>query len=115
MIMFQEIDDSFYSDFSYNNDDMKEEEEYDPLKEPAFGTVKPNVLQFNSTKYSNGSDEFDMRGNSSTGLNEKSFEVSESEELNNRATKYWLQAWKIPEIRRQIEKADRMYFFIITS
>uniref|UniRef100_A0AAF5Q5Y6 p-granule-associated protein DEPS-1 second OB-fold domain-containing protein n=1 Tax=Wuchereria bancrofti TaxID=6293 RepID=A0AAF5Q5Y6_WUCBA len=104
----KEIDDSFYSDFSYNNDDMKEEEEYDPLKEPAFGTVKPNVLQFNSTKYSNGSDEFDMRGNSSTGLNEKSFEVSESEELNNRATKYWLQAWKIPEIRRQIEKADRI-------
>lgn len=114
----KEIDDSFYSDFSYNNDaygsynmeNMKEEEEYDPLKEPAFGTVKPNILQFNSTEYSNGNDEFNMRDNPRTELNEKSFDGGESEELNNQAIKYWLKAWEIPEIRRQIEEADRVLY-----
>nr|CRZ26193.1 Bm11523 [Brugia malayi] len=91
-------------------ENMKEEEEYDPLKEPAFGTVKPNILQFNSTEYSNGNDEFNMRDNPRTELNEKSFDGGESEELNNQAIKYWLKAWEIPEIRRQIEEADRVLY-----
>lgn len=28
--------------------------------------------------------------------------------LSKRATEYWIRAWRIPEIRQQIEKADRV-------
>ncbi|EJD73764.1 hypothetical protein LOAG_18833 [Loa loa] len=106
------VDDSFYSDFCNDNvfdncdvDNVQTEEEYDPLKEPAFGAVQPHVLQINSSVCSSGIDRPDTLGNWNTGLNEEISE-DEQEKLDNRATEYWIRAWQIPGVRQQIKEAD---------
>ncbi|MCP9259718.1 hypothetical protein DINM_003073 [Dirofilaria immitis] len=112
----KEIDDNVYSDISCNDnafgnsdvENMKAEEEYDPLKELAFGAVEPQVLKINSSLYDSGTDKFET-DNPSSYLNEE-FSEDEQEELDNRATEYWIQVWQIPEVRRQIAKADKRLY-----
>ncbi|VBB31086.1 unnamed protein product [Acanthocheilonema viteae] len=111
----KEVDDNFYSGFSYTcgNGDVEnlkaEEEEYDPLKEPVFGAVQPHVFQINSSADTSGTDGLYTLGNPSTSLNEE-FSNDEQRELDNRATEYWVRAWQIPEVRRQIAEADKILY-----
>ncbi|CAG9537438.1 unnamed protein product [Cercopithifilaria johnstoni] len=95
----KEVDNDFYSDFSFGNGDaenLKTKDEYDPLKEPVFGAVEPHVLQINSPVFGKDTDKLGALGNPSTGLNE---ELSEDERE------------EIPEVRRKITEADKMYTF----
>lgn len=52
-----------------------------------------------------------VTGNPSTNLNEE-LRKDKQKVLDNRATEYWMRAWQIPEVRRQIAKADRVYIFL---
>ncbi|VDK87369.1 unnamed protein product [Litomosoides sigmodontis] len=125
----KEVDDSFDSDFSCNNtfgnDDLENlriEEEYDLLKKPVFGAVKPHVLQINcksksstnqesndTNECNSDTNEFYALGNCNIDLNEE-FSEDEQEELNNRAVEYWVRAWQLPQVRRQILEADKTLY-----
>ncbi|VDK69576.1 unnamed protein product [Onchocerca ochengi] len=106
----KEADCNFCSDFSYNDNTFgNREEEYDPLIEPAFGAVQPHVLQINSSLHSNGTDGLNTSDSPNINLNEE-FSDDEQEDLDNRATEYWIRVWQIPEVRQQIAKADREFY-----
>uniref|UniRef100_A0A0R3RL22 S1 motif domain-containing protein n=1 Tax=Elaeophora elaphi TaxID=1147741 RepID=A0A0R3RL22_9BILA len=113
----KEIDDSFYSGFPHNNntfgngnaENVKEAKEYDPLKKPAFGTVRPLVLQLNPSAYSSGTGGFNTHGHPSIGRSEELC-GDEQEELGKRAREYWIRAWQIPEVRRELVKADKILY-----
>uniref|UniRef100_A0A915PU81 p-granule-associated protein DEPS-1 second OB-fold domain-containing protein n=1 Tax=Setaria digitata TaxID=48799 RepID=A0A915PU81_9BILA len=82
---------------SHDVESVEAEEEYDPLKEFAFGAVRPRVLQMDSSD------------SSGTDVGEKLSENGQNE-LDNRATEYWIRAWQIPAVRRQIVEADEVLY-----